>query len=250
MPFTLAHPAGALPFKWIKRGLFSTTGLVAGSMAPDYEYFLKQQPSPTLSETFWGSLLFNLPLAIIVALVFHLLVKRPLLRHLPHPYDQRYSGYVNFSFLNYLGRHWHLFLLSVLLGIGSHHLLDWMTHPIQGPFNKTFLTKIITAGPVRDRPLVFLERLFEVTVLFTFGLLLLKVNRPAPHFIPAKKTLKWIFWLTLLSISVLLILWEWYESGGIDRFSKGITTVLWAVSVSLVTSSVLILLIRRIWYQK
>lgn len=247
MPFTLAHPAGALPLKWIKKEWFSTTGLVVGSMAPDYEYFLKRQPTPSLGETFWGSLIFNLPLAIIVALVFHLLVKGPLIRHLPQPYDYRYSRYGQSIFLNYLGRHWHIFLLSVLLGIGSHHLLDWMTHPIHGPFKKTLITEIVTIGPIRDRPLVFLERFFEGTALLVFAYVLLKINRPAASFMRVEKKSKWLYWGILASTFALLLLWEWYASGGINSFAVGITTVLWAAAMGLVTASVLIRLVYREW---
>ena len=41
MPFTFSHPAAVLPLRLLPRHWFSLTGLVIGSMVPDFEYFLR-----------------------------------------------------------------------------------------------------------------------------------------------------------------------------------------------------------------
>ncbi len=243
MPFTLAHPLGALPLKWVKRSWFSTTGLVVGSMAPDYEYFLKQQPSPTLSETGWGALLFDFPLAILVALVFHLLVKQPLIRHLPAPFDLRLSGYAQTSFLTYLGRHWAVFLLSVVLGIASHLFLDWVTNPSAGPFSNTLFTRAMVIGPLKEMPLTLTERSFDVLATLLIFIILLKTVKPAVNFLKVPAARKLLYWSIIIVSVAALMLWEWYEVAGFEGFAKGITTFLWAGAFSLVLASVFI----RVW---
>lgn len=250
MPFTLAHPLGALPLKWLKRSWFSTTGLVVGSMAPDYEYFLKQMPGQSLSETAWGVFLFDLPLAILVALVFHLLVKRPLIRHLPAPFDQRLSGYTKFLFLSYLGRHWAIFLLSVMLGIGSHLLLDWATDPGAGPFSDTAVTSTVSIGPLEKMPLIITERIFDVAaVLFIFFLLMSK-DRPGAHFVRLPTNGKLLYWGLVFSTVVALTVWEWQEAAGFAGFAHGITVFLWAGAFSLVLAGVLMPLFIRWWLDR
>lgn len=247
MPFTLTHPLGALPFKWISPKWFSTTGLVFGSMAPDFEYFIKRYPSPTLSELGWGVFLFDFPLAILGALLFHLLIKQSLLLHLPRPYDQRLSGYAHDPFLSYLGKYWPIFLASVLLGIGSHLLLDWLTNPGEGPLAGTFMTeKAISPGPFEASPLLLLEHAFSFLGLFVLAWLVLRLNNPISYFQPAAKGTKWLYWGLLLFWAGLLILAEWRQANGFEGARKGVTTLIWALFAALVAASVLIRFFRRI----
>jgi hypothetical protein len=41
MPFTFAHPAIVLPLKHLPKRWYSLTGLIIGSMTPDFEYFIR-----------------------------------------------------------------------------------------------------------------------------------------------------------------------------------------------------------------
>lgn len=90
MPFTFSHPAAVLLF--CRRPLVAS-GLIAGAMAPDLPYVLPAARSAdwgwysdfTLTYTHeWGS---GLPAGTVVALLllvlFHHLLKRPLLALLP-----------------------------------------------------------------------------------------------------------------------------------------------------------------------
>jgi hypothetical protein len=247
MPFTLAHPLGALPFKWISRRWFSTTGLVFGSMSPDFEYFIKRYPTPTLSELGWGVFLFDFPLAILGALIFHLLIKEPLLLHLPGPYDRRLSGYAHAPYLSYLGKHWAVFLFSILLGIGTHLLLDWLTNPAQGPLAGTALTTAsLLTGRLEASPLLLLEHAFSFFGLFILLWLVLRLHQPAPSFQPATKGTKWLYWALLLFIVLFLVGAEWRQEEGLDGARKGVTTLVWALFAALVVAAVLMRFFRRI----
>ena len=245
MPFTLAHPLGALPFKWIKPQWFSTTGLVVGSMAPDYEYFLKMQLGPTIGETFWGAIFFDFPLAFLFALVFHLLIKRPLIHNLPQPYDRYYSGYAQTSFLTYLGKHWLVFITSIMIGIATHFLLDWVTQPIHGPLKKTVLTEVITLGPLRSRPSIIIERIFDVTATLVLIWMVLRLRNPAPDYTKAPSSSKLIYWSLFFLMAAAMVGSYWYQDGWFTGVAIASVVIISAVASGILVASVLIRLVRR-----
>lgn len=41
MPFTFSHPAIILPLSYLPKKWFSLTGLIIGSLIPDFEYLLE-----------------------------------------------------------------------------------------------------------------------------------------------------------------------------------------------------------------
>ncbi len=51
MPFTLAHPAAVLPVKNKWPHLFNGTALILGSMAPDFEYFIRFKAQGTIGHS-------------------------------------------------------------------------------------------------------------------------------------------------------------------------------------------------------
>ena len=54
MPFTFSHPALILPLKYFPNKWFSLTGLVIGSLTPDFEYFLRMRIKSVYSHTLEG----------------------------------------------------------------------------------------------------------------------------------------------------------------------------------------------------
>ena len=210
MPFTFAHPAIILPLKQAKPRMFSLTALVAGSMAPDFEYFFKVHGTSTVSETFAGIFTFNLPVAIGISLLFHLVVRNPLLMHLPKPYDKRFSGFLKFDFLKSLRQHPFRFLISALVGIISHLVLDLLTSPetMTRSFHRLQEAKISEGllelqAILGLQPFILLERTFSVLGLLLIGYLLSKVNYPAKKFMPLqprqKKKFFTVFFVLLIA---------------------------------------------------
>ncbi|WP_262496247.1 DUF4184 family protein [Flavobacterium piscis] len=45
MPFTFSHPAIILPLKYLPKNWISLTGLIIGSLTPDFEYFYSNEGS-------------------------------------------------------------------------------------------------------------------------------------------------------------------------------------------------------------
>lgn len=126
MPFTFAHPAIVLPLHRVHR--LSFTALVLGSMSPDFEYFLRLKPYSTLSHTMAGLLLFDLPVVIALAFLFHHLVKRPMILHLPSPFDRGLFPYAEASWRPVSVRSVLVFGYSALIGSFSHIAWDSFTH--------------------------------------------------------------------------------------------------------------------------
>lgn len=127
MPFTAAHPAAILPFLKHSRW-FSATGLVAGSIAPDFQYFLLLPIFRYSGHTLEGLLLFNLPIALLIATVFHLVVRRPTVAHLPHWLKQRALAVPTLDWLKFLRQRWFVFATSVIIGAATHIFWDGFTH--------------------------------------------------------------------------------------------------------------------------
>ncbi|WP_053955115.1 DUF4184 family protein [Inediibacterium massiliense] len=128
MPFTFSHPAIVLPIKDKYTKYFNLTALILGSMAPDFEYFLKFRPIRTIGHSLLGFFVLNLPLCFIFAYLFHMLIKKSFIMSLPTPLDRWYS-YIAYekwrlsSINEYI-----IFVYSSLLGMISHVLWDGFTH--------------------------------------------------------------------------------------------------------------------------
>ncbi len=136
MSFTLSHVAAAIPIKDMKtkdgQNLFDLTALVLGCMAPDFEFYIHLQPikqsmSIPYGHTFSGMFFYDLPFCFLFAWIFHTIIKKPLLLHLPQPYAQRYAKFVR--------QKWHIdlqsllvFSYSAILAMTIHILWDSFTH--------------------------------------------------------------------------------------------------------------------------
>jgi hypothetical protein len=124
VPFTPAHAAAALPFRRLH---LVPSALVIGTLAPDFEYFLRLSPGGRFGHTLPGALLFSLPLALLVLWLFHKFVKLPTVMLLPESIQRRLAPLLHpFRFLG-VGRFLWI-VVSVLLGIATHLLWDSFTH--------------------------------------------------------------------------------------------------------------------------
>src|SRR5688572_23246956 len=108
MPFTPAHPAIVLPF--IKWRYFSATGLIIGSLSPDFEYFFKMSVNSLYSHSKAGLFFFDLPVTLVLSILFHQLVKANFIGNLPAFLQARFQDALRLDFLSYLRRNWWIFL--------------------------------------------------------------------------------------------------------------------------------------------
>ncbi|HLO28540.1 MAG TPA: DUF4184 family protein [Anaerolineales bacterium] len=123
MPNPLAHPAAAIPFARV--GLVFSA-LVAGSISPDFGYFVPLT-TPYFMYTLSGLLLFDVPVGLVLLWLFHILIKWPLLSLLPINLQRRLSGPAQgFSFGP--PKRFILILGSLLVGSLTHIIWDSFTH--------------------------------------------------------------------------------------------------------------------------
>ena len=128
MPFTFSHPAIILPLKYLPRKWFSLTGLIIGSLTPDFEYFIRMKVQSNYSHTVYGMFWFDLPLTILLSFIFHNIIRDDLFKNLPNNIQSRILAYTEFNWNNYFKRNWVVIIISTLIGIASHLFWDGFTH--------------------------------------------------------------------------------------------------------------------------
>ena len=124
MPFTVSHVAVAAPLA--RRGLVFSA-LVVGSMAPDFEYFLRMNTSSHWGHTWPGVLFFSFPAALVMLWVFHRFLKRSLLHLLPQAHRRHLEPYSG-PFVFFPVARFALIVVSLWIGILTHLMLDSCTH--------------------------------------------------------------------------------------------------------------------------
>lgn len=136
MPFTFSHPAIVLPLTFLPRKWFSLTGLIIGSLTPDFEYFLRMKIESNYSHSISGLIWFDLPLGILLAFIFHNIVRNSLFDNLPKILSSRISKFKQLDWNDYFKKSWFVVIISVLIGASSHIFWDSFTHN-HGYFVKT-----------------------------------------------------------------------------------------------------------------
>jgi hypothetical protein len=127
MGFTFSHPALILPLRYLPRKIYSLNGLIVGSMIPDFEYFIRLDNISTFSHTFIGLLLFDLPIALLVLILYHQLIRPTLVKNLPRFLKSRLVHFSTFDWLNYLKANWAVVISSILFGSLTHLFWDGFT---------------------------------------------------------------------------------------------------------------------------
>jgi hypothetical protein len=128
MPFTFSHPAIVLPVYKIFKRWVSLTGLIVGSIIPDFEYFIRMKGKSIYSHTLPGLFWYDLPLGLLVCFLFHNVVRNPLFSHLPQGLNSRLSNFKRFSWNRFFRNKWATVLICILAGAFSHLLWDHFTH--------------------------------------------------------------------------------------------------------------------------
>lgn len=135
MPFTFAHPSTILPMR--KKKNYDFTALLVGSMSPDFEYFIHFRPYQVHGHTILGLFYYNLPLVLIVSIIWHYILKEQLIKNLPKPYCTYYFYLTINKWKITSIKSFVIFIYSALIGMITHLLWDGFTHA-----NGYFVSKI------------------------------------------------------------------------------------------------------------
>jgi membrane-bound metal-dependent hydrolase YbcI (DUF457 family) len=131
MPFTLAHPAAAVPLRRVLGRSAVLSALIIGSLTPDFAYFLPgnvdlmqaRGGTHSLPGLFW----FCLPVGLLMFWVFHAVVKPGLLLLMPERIRARLVPIANGGSSLSRSSFWAV-LLSLGVGALTHPVWDGFTH--------------------------------------------------------------------------------------------------------------------------
>lgn len=123
MPFTAAHPAAVIYLQRLPWRL-SGIAMVAGSIAPDMEYYLRMRAHDEAGD----SLPVQLLIAFLLALAWRWRLRSVCTELLPSALVRRFGIGKPFPFLREAIRNPGRYLLSFVIGIFSHWVWDSFTH--------------------------------------------------------------------------------------------------------------------------
>ncbi|WP_276540120.1 DUF4184 family protein [Paenibacillus dendritiformis] len=225
MPYTLAHPLYAAPLKLLQPKYLSLTGIILGSMAPDFEFFIALEPYQTIGHSTLGLFLYAIPLSLLLAVLFHYLIKDPLARHLPSIWDldRKAQGLARPWRVSGI-RGWTVFLISVIIGFYAHVLLDGFTHET-GIFVGLYplLQQHIMGTPVYK----LLQYGLSIIGLLVEGIilvLLLSKARCGFGFVRVKRSAKVQYWAVACGTAIAV--------AGIKLFSASSTNYIGIIAVA------------------
>lgn len=250
MPFTFSHPAFVLPLAKVRPHYFSYTGLFFGSIAPDCHMYFTFSIYPIIQNNIFGIFYLYLPLAILMSVVFHLLVRNILIMHLPSPFDKRYASILPFDFLAYLKKNYRVFLLSVFIAIAVHLALDNFTHEYT-TFTKTYPNMLSSTIDITNLQSVkiyrFLQFLFSIFGLIFIVVSAFKFNKPLAVYVPISSNKKY-FYYTVFAVlfSSILALRFTVPIDTYFLYDIILITLMSAAMVAVIFASAIVLVINKV----
>jgi len=231
MPFTFSHPAIILPLTYLPKKWFSLTGLIVGSLTPDFEYFIRMKIKSDYSHTIEGVFWFDLPLGILIAFIFHNIVRNSLLDNLPKIIKSRIIQLIKFDWNTYFKKNWLVVVISVLIGAYSHLFWDSFTHS-HGYFveNIPTLREIINVFGMKVSVFKILQH--SSTLIGGFIILLAIYKLPKEEIKINKINLT--YWKVLIGIILFIVVIRFVTGLGIREFGNVVTTGISAGLIGLI----------------
>jgi len=208
MPFTFSHPAIVLPLTKARLNL-SATGLIIGSMVPDFEYFIRMIDKTRYSHTLFGIFWFDLPLTLIVSFIYHQVVRNSLFDNLPSFLKDRFSVYKKFNWPRYFAKNWAIVLVSTIVGTASHILWDGVTHHTMFYVKQADLSTMLKIGTINLAGYKFLQLASSIVgglaVIYSI-FSLRRIHQP-------KTKIDYRYWVMVLFIAVFVFFLRFYKFG-------------------------------------
>ncbi|MBB6612267.1 DUF4184 family protein [Pontibacter sp. Tf4] len=220
MPFTAAHPALIVPLLRLHRRWLSVTGLIVGSIAPDFAYFLPVDRLGSLSHSLKGLLLFNLPMAFVLAILFHMLIRDQVMQQLPEYFRKRALAVQPVRVADLLLKNVHIFAISALIGSFTHLFWDSFTH-YNGYFvrNYPFLQQPVSVLGILSLPLC--RVLQHASTLAGFTVLLWHIHSLPVAPVKRRFLFAWLpYWVLvgfIAAVFMLLNLPSHFHLSGLER---------------------------------
>jgi hypothetical protein len=223
-----------------------------GSLSPDFEYLIRLRAITTISHTWTGVIIFDLPFTIIAALLFYAFIKEPLIAHLPAPLDARFAaghdGAWNRAPGPMLSR-FSIFLVSALIGIISHILWDGFTHADDIFVRRWPMLWQVT--PILDLPLYdLLQYVSSIAGIAAVVIAIVSYRPPqtvsiTPPIQPLKARAKIFYWLAVVVGALACGLLRCYFLPGLGWFELLVEFVVAMMSGAIVSLAAASLLLRN-----
>ncbi|MEL1254962.1 DUF4184 family protein [Flavobacterium sp. DGU38] len=231
MPFTFSHPAIVLPLNYLPKNWFSLTGLIIGSMVPDFEYFIRMKVKSIYSHTLDGIFWFDFPFALLLCFLFHNIVKKLLFQNLPKGFQIRFSTFKEFDWNNYFKNNWFVIIISILIGTVSHLFWDSFTHD-HGYFvnHISSLQKTFIISDIKIPALKIAQHsstaIGGAIILYAF-FKLPKSSRPI-------SSINKNYWILLLLISTMILFFRFNIGLETNEYGNIIVSVIASILLSLI----------------
>lgn len=231
MPLTPAHPAIVLPLRKVSPKWVSVSGLVIGSMSPDFEYLLTFHLQDKIGHSLIGILQFCLPVSFLVYCCYHGIIRNKLILNLPVFLKSRFLTVRAFDWQEYLKKRWYVVIYSIMIGAFSHLFWDAFTHEHRFFVEHlSFLRSQIGRFPVYK----LLQHLSTLSGLMYIGFLIWKLpvsgSRPSPGI--------FTYWLIVAGVVALVFLVRFNFGLSLQQFGNGVVTLFSALFLGLLTASV------------
>jgi hypothetical protein len=219
-------------------------------MAPDFEYFVHFKPFQAVGHSFWGFITYNFPLVLLVSFLFHRVLKRQMIDHLPHPLDSRYAEVAVKKWRISSVKEFVVFFYSSLLGMLTHVLWDHFTH-LNGYFVQKFvlLQQNLTVLSWKI-PLYKLAQHGSTLIGFIVLGSFLYTYRRADETRPAIRSTaqKWLYWSGVGIGGIALMLFRAFFLSGhlsVNAYGEHIVSLLSCTFISLTAVS---WLVNKSWH--
>lgn len=155
--------------------------------------------------TIAGLFYFDVPVTLMIALLFHLIVKKNLITNLPVFLQRRFQKTLSLDFIAYLRKHWTIFLISALIGSTSHIFWDSFTHDDRF-FVRVFSevydnTYLLFRGA--NYPLFYVLQQISTVIGLSAVALYIGLIRPATSDMISKPRIG--YWLLVLAIAIVIL---------------------------------------------
>ena len=233
MPFTFVHPAIILPLKKGFPRWFSMTGLIVGSLAPDFEYFIRMKIQSIYSHTILGTFTFNLPVGICLAFIFHLIVKKDLIENLPTSWQRKLPALKELDWSTYFKKNWLIVCISILIGASSHIFWDAFTH------RDVYFVELLDLKRTVTTYYIPIYKILQHLSTLVGGLLIMTYffRMPTKASTTKKPSLK--YWVSLAILTIMILIIRLVFGLNIYEYGNVIVSGITAIMVSMVVFSFL-----------
>jgi hypothetical protein len=226
MPLTFAHPAAILPAKYLPKKWYSWTALIVGSVVPDFEAFIKLGGEKKFSHSWVGMFGFDLPVGIVLMILFHVVVRDAVIDQFPSFFYKRFCILKKTDWIHNFKERYAVIIISLLVGIATHLIWDRLTHTDTYTYYQKAGIYLGDKSEEVRRWLQWLSSFVGLILLFWLIAVL-----PVHNDIPRKK---WSNFLPVVVTVALLIfiLRAFFPYIGDDMINTSIGAVLWGIIVA------------------